>query len=89
MEKEPAFLLSPLQITEIGIGRAGNSLLLSPLQITEIGIGRANGVTACSCPDTGMIVIEMPEVVISGQQVSPNVIISGQQVSPNVIISGI
>jgi hypothetical protein len=56
MEKEPAFLLSPLQLTEIGIGRAGNSLLLSPLRLTEIGIGDANGVTACSCPEEVLIV---------------------------------
>ncbi len=55
MEKEPAFLLSPLQITEIGIGRA-NGAMLSPLQITEIGIGEARGVMACSCPEGVLIV---------------------------------
>jgi hypothetical protein len=47
MEKEPAFLLSPLQLTEIGIGRVGNSLLLNPLQLTETGIGRSSSVTVC------------------------------------------
>ena len=33
-------------------------------------------------------VIQMSEVIISGQQTSPNVIISGEQNSSNFIISG-
>lgn len=53
MEKEPAFLLGALQITQIGIEPA---LLLNPLQITEIGIGRVNVVTTCSCPEGILIV---------------------------------
>lgn len=47
MEQEPAFLLSSSQLTEIGIGRVGDSFLLSPLQLTETGIGRSSSVTVC------------------------------------------